>query len=109
MSTSPLHLEIAIAATFSAEPVQPALDFWMDELDVPARIVFAPYNQILQQLLDPASVLASNQRGVNIVLLRLEDWLGAEAPDAVTNGGEVSGACPRLDLQQKVDELVAAL
>ena len=38
------------------------------------QIRFAPYNQVFQQLLDSTSLLASNRHGVNVVLVRLEDW-----------------------------------
>jgi hypothetical protein len=65
---------IAIAATFTAEPVEESLDFWMHTLDIPSEIVFAPYNQVFQQLLDPTSLLSQNQHGLNIVLVRFEDW-----------------------------------
>ena len=50
------HL-IALAATFTAEPVRDALDFWMGELGLPAAVEFAPYGQVFQQLLDPAGLL----------------------------------------------------
>lgn len=78
---------IAVSATFTAEPLAEALDFWMEELDTPARVEFAPYNQVFQQLLVPASLLARNERGVNVLLVRLEDWQGlgdeeAHGPDA---------------------------
>ena len=69
---------IAIAATFTAEPVEDVLAFWMQELGAPSAIAFAPYHQLFQQLLDPTSLLATNQRGVNVVLLRFEDWLRFE-------------------------------
>ena len=65
---------IAIAATFTAEPVQEAFEFWMEEIGQPGSIEFAPYNQVFQQLLDPNSLLGKNRRGVNVVLVRLEDW-----------------------------------
>ena len=65
---------IAIVATFTAEPVKDSLDFWMQELEMPSQIRFAPYNQVFQQLLDPAGLLAMNAHGVNILLLRFEDW-----------------------------------
>ncbi|MBV8845201.1 MAG: hypothetical protein JO307_20535, partial [Bryobacterales bacterium] len=64
---------IAIAATFTAGPIEEPLAFWMEKLQIPSRIAFAPYNQVFQQLLDPASLLASN-KGVNVILARLEDW-----------------------------------
>ncbi|MCA9872613.1 MAG: HAD-IIIC family phosphatase [Anaerolineales bacterium] len=65
---------IAIAATFTAEPVEDALAFWMKQLQLPTRIEFAPYNQVFQQLLDPASLLRQNESGVNVILVRFEDW-----------------------------------
>src|SRR5947209_3553981 len=59
---------LAVAATFTAEPLQDALSFWMRELGQDAVIEFAPYNQVFQELLDPASLLSRNQNGMNIVL-----------------------------------------
>ena len=68
---------VAIAASFTAEPVEDALAFWMEQLELPVAIEFAPYDQVYQQLLDPASLLSRNRRGLNVVLLRPEDWLRA--------------------------------
>jgi FkbH-like protein len=65
---------IALSATFTAEPVQETLNFWVHELDIACNVRFAPYNQVFQQLLDPASVLSTNPCGMNVVLIRLEDW-----------------------------------
>ena len=65
---------IALTATFTAEPVEEPLNFWMSELDTPCVIEFSPYNQVFQQLLDPNSTLSTNQSGLNVVLIRLEDW-----------------------------------
>jgi len=65
---------IAVAATFTAEPVAEALAFWLRELALPARIRFAPYGQVFQQLLDPASLFARNTAGLNVILVRWEDW-----------------------------------
>jgi len=67
-------LRIAVTATFTADPVAESLAFWMEELRYPASIEFAPYSQVFQQLLDPGSLLARNREGVNIILVRLEDW-----------------------------------
>ena len=102
MDTPDRTLNLAIAATFSAGPIEPALDFWMDELGLDARIAFAGYNQPFQELLDPASLLSSNTQGVNIVLVRLEDWLVA----APVHEGEVRW---QADLSQKVADFIDAL
>lgn len=69
---------IAIAATFTAEPVEESLAFFLRGLELPHDIEFAPYNQVFQQLLDPRSLLGANREGVNVILARLEDW-AAEA------------------------------
>ena len=66
---------IVVSATFTAEPVQDILDFWMRELNLPAAVEFAPYDQVFQQLLDPGSALSQNRQGVNVALVRLEDWV----------------------------------
>lgn len=74
---------LVIASTFTAEPLQEPLTFWMQQLEIEANITFAPYNQIFQQLLDPTSLLAKNTRGVNIILLRFEDWIRYQREPAV--------------------------
>ncbi|HEX8190221.1 MAG TPA: amino acid adenylation domain-containing protein, partial [Pyrinomonadaceae bacterium] len=65
---------VAVAATFTAEPVEDSLAFWMRRLGFDTRVEFAPYNQVFQQLLDPSSLLARNRDGVNVVLVRFDDW-----------------------------------
>jgi FkbH-like protein len=65
---------IAISATFTAEAIQPALAFWAGELALPHEIRFAAYAQLFQELLSPASLFSRN-RGFNVALVRLDDWL----------------------------------
>jgi FkbH-like protein len=72
---------LAVAATFTAEPVAEPLDFWMGELGFPARVRFAPFGQVFQALLDPAGLFARNRRGANVVLVRFEDWERADADE----------------------------
>jgi FkbH-like protein len=100
-------LGLAVAATFTAEPLAGALDFWMRELDLPARIELASYDQVFQQLLDPASLLSTNGHGVNVVLLRWEDWVRQHL---------LAGGAPRLaepavlaGVERTAGELTAAL
>jgi FkbH-like protein len=69
---------IAISATFTAEPLEESLNFWRQELQNPFKIEFAPYNQVFQQLLNPSSLLSNNKNGLNVILVRLEDWLRNE-------------------------------
>ncbi len=77
---SDLHL--TIAANFTAEPLQDPLLFLIGELRIAVSLEFAPYNQVFQQLLDPASVCRKNRGGINVVLLRLEDWGKPEVSDS---------------------------
>src|SRR5262249_29215894 len=65
--------KIAIAATFTAEPIQESLSFWMEKLGLPALVEFAGFNQVFQELLDPGSLLAKNSQGANVLLIRLDD------------------------------------
>ena len=46
----------------------------MRELGFDDRIQIAPYHQVFQLLLDPAGALAINRDGINVVLVRFEDW-----------------------------------
>src|SRR5262249_35249073 len=55
--------EIAIAATFTGELLAETVEYWMEELEIKARITFAPYNQVHQELLDEHSVLSRNEHG----------------------------------------------
>jgi FkbH-like protein len=64
---------IAISATFTAELLRPSLEFWAQTLGSPAEIQFAPFNQPLQTLLDPGSEFGVNERGLNVLLVRLQD------------------------------------
>lgn len=70
---NPDSYRIAIAASFTAAPIESAIAFWARELPLPLDVSFAPYDQIFQQLLDSGSVLAGNRRGLNVIMLRLED------------------------------------
>ena len=84
LDTRSAERTIAITATFTAEPLERPLTFWLEELQIPARITFAPYNQVFQQLVDPSSLLGTNRTGVNIILVGFEDWQksAAERPAA---------------------------
>jgi FkbH-like protein/FkbM family methyltransferase len=80
------QLTVAISATFTAEPLADSLAFWMRELNIPVQIVFAPYNQPFQQLLDPHSVLATNRNGLNVMLVRVEDWTPSHYRPTIGSG-----------------------
>ena len=70
--------KIAITATFTSEPIEDSLSYWLQQIGVPYSLEFASYNQVFQEILNPASILAQNQNGVNVILVRFEDWSGAK-------------------------------
>src|SRR3982751_4344036 len=90
---------LAISATFTSEPIRDPLEFWIREVSLDYRVEFAPYNQVFQSLLDPTSLLSRNENGVNVLLIRVEDWAGADRNDA--------GAAHRVE--ENVAQLVSAL
>ena len=95
---------IAIAGTFTCEPLADSLQFWMEKLELRVVSRFAPYNQIFQQLLDPASLFASNRNGLNVLLVRIEDWLRSLPPPAASTRPEVQE-----HLAQTVSEFVEGI
>jgi FkbH-like protein len=66
---------VMVAATFVAEPLEIPLSWILGEAGLQCPIGFAPYNQVFQQLLTPQSELARNTDGLNVLLLRLEDFV----------------------------------
>jgi amino acid adenylation domain-containing protein/FkbH-like protein len=95
---------LAVAATFTAEPLAEPLTYWLKELQLTANIEFAPYNQVFQQLLTPGSLLTGNVRGLNVILLRLEDWQQATASKVSSAGQNLAN-----DLGRNLEEFIAAI
>src|SRR5579872_2224113 len=112
---------IAISATFTAEAIQPGLAFWAGELGLDYEIRFAGYNQLFQQLLDPAGLFGRNRGGFNVALVRLEDWAqaGVEEParrlvDAVRSAAAAFSAplilaiCPSAEPYRTAESAIVA-
>jgi FkbH-like protein len=91
--------KLVFSATFTAEPIEEPLKFWMGELEMDYKIEFAPYNQVFQNLLDPSSSLRRNKDGFNVLLVRFEDWQQFKGAD-LANAKE--------SIQRNVDELISA-
>ncbi|HTQ58216.1 MAG TPA: HAD-IIIC family phosphatase [Bryobacteraceae bacterium] len=68
---------IFVSATFTADAIEPILAFWMRQLGLDYGVRIGPYHQVFQMLLDPGGDLAANHGGVNVVLVRFEDWAPA--------------------------------
>jgi amino acid adenylation domain-containing protein/FkbH-like protein len=63
-----------VSATFTSEPVENFILWWGEQFGLPIDLEFAPYNQVFPQLLDEQSLLSIN-RGINLLLIRFEDWI----------------------------------
>ncbi|MGB6222854.1 amino acid adenylation domain-containing protein [Haloferula sp.] len=108
MSHSPLTLSVRFASTFTAEPIQPVLDVWLDDLGFSPDISFSPFNQVLQQLLDPGSPLATNVNGVNVILVRAAD-LGADTTARARSAArEVAAALGEASARDGIQTLLLA-
>jgi FkbH-like protein len=64
---------VVVAANFTIELIGDSLQRVLAKTAQGTELVFAPYNQIFQQLLDPDSLFHSNLKGANVVFIRLED------------------------------------
>ena len=63
---------IAVAATFSCEPVGKWLRFWLEKLGVRAEIRFAPHGTLQHELVKPTA--AVRRADAFVALLCLSDW-----------------------------------
>ena len=74
---------VVVAASFSAQPLVPHIDGWLRRAGHAVQCTLAPYDQVMQQLLDPKSELrAPGTRGM--VLQRIDDL--ARSGPATTAG-----------------------
>lgn len=105
-ATDPTALHVAICANFVAEPLEEPLQYWLGEIGVRSAISFAPYNQVYQQLLDPASLLAKNRNGLNVLLVRLEEWFRNPAFDQI---GEMPMKDREGQLRRNVQDFLAGV
>lgn len=86
-------LNLVIASNFTAEPLADTLRFWSDHFGVQARIEFAPYNQVFQQLLDRGSAFHRNREGINVILLELSEWATAGRRATLSVDHDRAAAC----------------
>jgi FkbH-like protein len=66
---------VVVAATFTADPLLPGLRLVLGEAGLTLELRAAPYNQVFQELLSPTGMFATNAAGVNVVLVRIEDFI----------------------------------
>ncbi|MFF2024240.1 SDR family NAD(P)-dependent oxidoreductase [Streptomyces sp. NPDC058171] len=94
---------LVISATFTTDPLVDGVRAWTERLGLGLDVVCADYGQVFQQLLDPSSESGRNPGGCNVVLLRLDDWLGDDAERTVD---DFAGAAAQLRGRSPVPLLV---
>lgn len=72
--SNPSELSVCLCASFIADPIEDFFIYWNKEFNLSVSLQIGPYNQVFQQLLDANSLLNQN-KGLNILLLRAEDWI----------------------------------
>ncbi|WP_256757092.1 non-ribosomal peptide synthetase [Cohnella sp. WQ 127256] len=95
-------LQIAVSATFTAEPIAAPVKWWCQQFLQEVTIEFAAYHQIFQQLLEGSSLISTND-GINLLLIRFEDWIR----DDVTSIEDIEGISNKLE--RIYSELMTAL
>ncbi|MCU1262918.1 MAG: FkbH like protein, partial [Bryobacterales bacterium] len=71
---------IAIAASFTSQPIEERLNLLLTELEMSYRVTFTAHHDVLGQLLDPTSAIRASD-GFAVVLLRLEDGTNSKLAD----------------------------
>jgi FkbH-like protein len=68
--------KLAVTASFTVDPIVDPLLLLLREtgLQEDLDVAVMPYGQIFQELLDPGRQFSRNTGGINVVLLRFEDW-----------------------------------
>jgi non-ribosomal peptide synthase protein (TIGR01720 family) len=84
---------IAIAASFTADPIREPIGFWFDFLRLPVDLRIAPYGQVLPEL------LGGGPDDAVVCLIRWEDWLRhREVADLDAAAAFLDGVADDLDM-----------
>jgi hypothetical protein len=63
------------------------------QIEVPHKVLAAPYGQVVEQFLAAGSAFAVNSAGINVALVRIGDWMAGgdgEAAALVDEGRPLS-------------------
>ena len=66
-------LSLLVLANFAANGVSESLEFWLSQMQMASEIKYAPFDKLIQFLLDPDSAVSTSE--FNIVLLQVERWI----------------------------------
>ena len=109
MTSNDLRQRIAVAATFTAEPLTEGLSYWLKRLAIPASVEFAGYSQVFQELLNPDSLLGGNRAGLNVLLVQFKDWLRYSQSGEAAETSEPQPLPWQSLIERNVNDLIAAM
>nr|WP_297940040.1 non-ribosomal peptide synthetase [uncultured Lachnoclostridium sp.] len=66
--------EIAVSSSCTLDVVADYINIWSERFHIHTNVTYAPYNQVMQQLVNPDSIVNTCE-GVVFVCQRLEDWI----------------------------------
>lgn len=92
----PGALRITLLASYTIDPLMPYLGLKLVDGGLPATLAVGPFNQIVQQCLDDAGVVAVGRPDVLVVAPRLEEVPSADLPalaDAAEAAARRWGCC----------------
>jgi FkbH-like protein len=93
----PDEIEVVIAANFVADGLGPAIEHWLRAFDTRLRLTIAPFDQIHQELANPASVTRANRNGFNLVCIDAESWhIGRDDKAVLALAQDAARLLPRL-------------
>jgi FkbH-like protein len=69
-----MNIVLAVSATFTPELMVRHIEWWGRQFGMEIETTFAAYNQVFQELLDEYGLISTNT-GVNLLMVRFEDWL----------------------------------
>ncbi len=97
---------LIVAATFTAEPIRPYLDFWLETIGLTHEVEVAPPSQVFQSLLDPGKIAISSKTLAIALLVRLEDW-GLQSQGATDD--RLFTAASRRRIEANLQDLIDVL
>ena len=68
-------LKLSIASTFTSNPVEDVLRFWSKKFGYNSTVLFSPYDQVFQELLDQNSSLNHPDNDARVVFIKMDDWI----------------------------------
>lgn len=95
--------KLIVTATYMAEPMKDAFNFWQKQLGIKFNVEFSPLNSVFNQLMDPFSDVRQNKY-CNAIIVRFDDWRRNE--DGFESQEDENVAMAKR-MRRNFDELVA--